>query len=243
MNNCISRKLWSLVILLTSSTILFGQSQQFRIGLKAQGNLSWLTTVSKNLTNEGVGFGYSYGIMGDYNFARFYALSAELLLTEFSTSMSHNDSLSYTQNGNTTNYGGVKHDYQYRYLQLPVSLKFKTKEIGYITYWAQFGLAPSFLLRARADIRGSNPFEANDPTRILVNKTEGDDFEFDNFNDKVSFIRVPLIIGAGIEYSLAGNTSLYTGVRIENSFTNVFPADDRTDAKNNMFSLAAGFFF
>lgn len=210
----------------------------FRFGLKASGNLNWIKPNSKNIETGGTALGFSYGLMGDYYFAENYALSTELIITHFNGSINHNDTL-FTDKGGFT---GVGYDYKLRYIQIPLSIKFKTKEIGYITYWAQFGIAPSFLIRARADITGAdNAF--NDPTEIPINSKEGDSYAFKNFDDNIFFARLPLIIGAGIEYNLAGSTSLYTGLRMDNGFSNIFVADDKTKAINNILSLNVGVFF
>jgi hypothetical protein len=217
------------------------QDQTFRFGLKLSGNLAWIKPNSKNIENTGTGLGYSYGIMGDYHFQEFYALSTELLITQFSSGIEHTDSLTYAGKG----YRGVTYDYNFQYLQIPVSLKFKTKEIGYITYWAQFGLAPSFLMSAKADLGGNLPanIAGDNPTDVQVNDKESDKYHFENFDDKVFFARLPLIIGGGIEYRLAGNASLYAGVRVDNSFTNIFVADDLTSGRNNFVSFSTGVFF
>lgn len=218
------------------------QDQRFRIGLKFSGNLSWISPGTKNIERVGNSVGYSYGVMGDYNFQKYYALSTELLFTDIAGSFVYNDLLKYTDSMGTTSHTNVQYDYKFKYLQLPVSIKFKTKEFGYWTYWAQFGLAPSFLTKATADISGKTvPFD--DPTNIRVNKKENDIYHYDNFDDKVFFMRLPLIIGAGVEYSVAGNTALYAGIRIDNNFLNTYVADDKTEAKNNFVSLNVGVFF
>jgi Outer membrane protein beta-barrel domain len=218
------------------------QDQRFRFGLKLSGNLSWIAPATKNIESSGNGFGISYGVMGDYNFQKFYALSTELIFTNISGGIKHTDLLQYTpDSGGTMSYQDINYDYNFKYLQLPVSIKFKTKEMGYITYWAQFGLAPSFLIEAKADITGRTPFD--DPSEIRVNKSINDVYHFDDFDDKIFFFRMPLIIGGGIEYSLAGNTSLYTGIRMDSNFLTIFNSDDRTSAKNHYVGLNLGVFF
>ncbi len=218
------------------------QDQRFRFGLKFSGNLSWIAPATKNIESSGNGFGVSYGVMGDYNFQEYYSLSTELIFTTMAGGIKHTDLLKYTSDSTPTrSYQDIEYDYTFKYIQIPVSIKFKTKEMGYITYWAQFGLAPSFLIEAKADLTGRTPFD--DPSEIRVNKQINDQYHFDNFDDKVFFARMPLIIGAGIEYSLSGNTSLYTGLRIDNNFLTIFNADEFTSAKNHYVGLNVGVFF
>ncbi|MBI1307651.1 MAG: outer membrane beta-barrel protein [Bacteroidetes bacterium] len=221
------------------------QDQRFRIGLKCSGNLSWIAPVTKNIKKDGSGLGLSYGLMGDYNFQKYYSLSAELLFTNISGGIQYTDLLKYTGTQGTQSYQNVHYNFHFKYLQLPVALKFKTREFGYITYWAQFGLAPSILMSATADIVDSRyPADwGDDASGIRVNKPEDDIYQFDNFNDKIFFMRLPLIIGGGIEYSISGNTSLYTGIRLDNNFLNIFQADKYTTAKNHYVGLHLGVFF
>ncbi len=232
-------------LLIITSLEANAQDQRFRVGMKFSGNLSWFSPVSKNIDRVGTTLGYSYGLMGDYNFQKYYALSAELLFTEIGGSMQHRDLLMSKNDSSTVkNHSDVRYDYRLKYVQLPISIKFKTKEFGYWTYWAQFGTSPSFLTTAIADISGKTVESAfDDPTNIRVNKKENDDYHFTNFEDKVFLLRMPLMIGAGVEYKLAGNTSLYGGIRVDNDFINTFNADDATNAKSRFVSLNVGVFF
>ena len=235
------------VMLLTTLTLFSSkanaQDQRFRIGLKFSGNVSWFSPVSRNIDRVGSSGGYSYGLMADYNFQKYYAFSGELLFTDLAGSIVHTDRLQYTDSTvGATSHSNVQYDYKMKYLQIPLSIKFKTKEFGYWTYWAQFGMAPAFLTQATANISGKTiPFD--DPTDIRVNRKENDDFHYDNFDDKIFLMRMPLIMGLGAEYNIAGNTSLYAGLRIDNDFLNAFVADDFTQARLNYASLNVGVFF
>jgi hypothetical protein len=229
------------VLLIGISYNANAQDQRFRIGMKFSGNLSWITPVSKEIDKVGTSVGYSYGLMGDYNFQKYYALSAEILLTDIAGTIVHTDQLKLADS-TPSSHSNVQYDYRMTYVQVPISVKFKTKEFGYWTYWAQFGTAPSFLTSARADISGKTvPFD--DPTDIRVNKSGNDDYHYDNFDDKVFVLRMPLIVGLGAEYSLAGNTALYAGLRMDNDFIDMFTADKRIIGKSKFESLNIGVFF
>ena len=195
--------------------------------------------------------GYSYGIMGDYNFTKNYAFSSEFLITEINANLKFANPMKESTdiNGDSVfnTFSSASIDYKIKFIQIPLSIKFKTKEIGLITYWAQFGFAPSFLANAKANYVGVTP--SDEYAKLAVNDSDNDKYHLVDskddavFNDKVFFIRMPLIVGAGIEYNLAGNTSLYTGLRIDNGFTNTFTKDDKTKANLNFISINAGIFF
>jgi hypothetical protein len=224
---------------------------RFRFGLKGSANINWVKANSKNVENDGARLGYSYGLMGDYNFTDNYAISTEFLITQINANISFVNPMiqSTTLKGDS-----IKHTFddagavfKIKYVQIPISIKFKTKEIGLVTYWAQFGFAPCFLANAKADYTGVQPVEEYE--KLLVNDNANDLYHLVDtkddvlFNDRVFFMRLPLIIGGGIEYNLSGNTSLYAGLRVDNGFTNTFNKDEKTKANLNYVSITAGIFF
>lgn len=241
----------SLLIITIASNAQNEQENRFRFGLKGSMNFNWFKSNSKNIENGGVKLGYSYGIMGDYNFTKNYAFSTEFLITDIRANLKFVNTMKESTNFNNDSlfdqFSSASIDYKVKYIQIPLSIKFKTKEIGMITYWAQFGFAPSFLAGVKADYLGVTP--ADEYAKLDVNDKDNDKYHLIDtkddvvFNDKVFFIRVPLIIGAGIEYNLSGNTSLYTGLRLDNGFTNTFPKDEKTKANLNYLSVTAGLFF
>lgn len=246
------RKALFIVFLLSSSLPTLAQSNNaFRFGLKTALNFGWTRPGTRNITNDGLSVGYSYGIMGDFNFQKTYALSTEIIFTHihnsilFDNNMIQTTDLDENQKLDTFSNVGVK--YKNQYLQIPLSMKFRTKEIGYITYWGQFGIAPGFLINSKTDWDGVQPVD--DYLDLPVNERSSDEYHLNDvesgetFNDRSAFIRFPIIIGAGIEYSLAGNASLYTGLRVENSFSDMLQKDKAFKANINVVSLNVGVFF
>jgi hypothetical protein len=227
------------------------EASKFKFGLKGSLNLNWVKANSKNIEKDGIALGYSYGLMGDFNFSKSYAFSTEFLITQIKANFSFVNPMSETSDINqdslTTVFPSVSANFNLKYIQIPLSLKFKTKEIGAITYWAQFGFAPSFLIGAKGDYVGAKPSE--DYAKLDLNDDENDQYHLLNtkdgkeFDDKVFLIRVPLIIGAGIEYNLSGTTSMYTGLRFDNGFSNTFVKDKITKALTNFVSINLGLFF
>ena len=55
---------------------------------------------------------------------------------------------------------------------------------------------------------------------------------------------MPLMMGAGVEYALAGNTALYAGLAMGQRFhVDMFVADNATTGRNKFASLDIGVFF
>jgi hypothetical protein len=233
-----------LVFALCVSQLSYSQTE-FRFGLKGSANLGWIQPTSKNIERDGLKLGFSYGIMGDFYFKPNYAISGELLISQVNGGMSLVNDQIFTSDTSNSVVSNLSYAYKIQYAEIPVSLKLRTKEIGYLTYWANFGAAPCFLISARASLSGNLPasIASQDPTDYRVNDDEGDPFTTNNFDDQVFLIRMPLIIGGGVEYKIAGSTSLVGGIRLSNSFTDMFVKDKNVSAKNNFISITVGVFF
>lgn len=204
------------------------------------------------MENNGLGLGFSYGMMADINIANNpnYWLSTELLVTSFPGKIKAADTLwSDLSNKNPmTPYTGVTFDYKLQYLQLPVSLKLKTNEIGKFVWWGQFGLAPSILIRNRVTTKTTPSFYAKGTTSHNPNSDGNDAFDFNGnsgngiFEDNVVPLRLPMILGAGFEARISGKTSFVAGLRFDNAFTDLF-WDKNVDGRNNYLGIQLGLFF
>lgn len=222
----------------------FGQTE-FKFGLKAASNLGFVTPGNKSISGDGVNLGFAYGIMGDFYFRPNYGLNVELLMSNANANLKVLNDQRFTGDTSGQTVTDLGYEYNLQYIEIPISIKFRTKEIGDLTYWGNLGFSPGFLLNAKANLTGTLPQYAsdNDPVNFNVNEGEGDAFTTDNFDDKVFLFRFPLIIGGGVEYKLAGNTILQGGLRYSNSFTDMLVKDKTANAKNNYVALSVGILF
>lgn len=196
--------------------------KNFRFGLKAAPTIYWYNPDDKKkFESGGVVAKFSYGLMtefrlnnvaviatglqvdydgGKLNFldTSFYFLSKdnELLAVEDTAGESYNMLRLTSRQYNNT------------YLTLPFTLKLKTKEIGMLTYYGQFGLNTSFRLKGRV----------NDETYLGSLKSSQDDLE--NTKD-MNILKFALNVGGGAEWNLSGSTSLVFGLNYYNGFGNV----------------------
>jgi hypothetical protein len=253
------KKLLLSFLLLASAIFAFSQAKKEAdykknvFGLKMGTNFSWYQSDSRNIKKGGLKPGFSYGIMWDYNFQQNYSVSSEFLISTINGSLSFKDTLTFDVTPPPSpNYNkripNVKYEFKVRYIQIPISFKFRTKEIGSLKYFAQFGLAPAVRVSSRAKLSASGgglPWPEDDISKIKTNEKSEEMFESKEFDDDVSLVNLPLIIGGGIEYNLSGNTSLYTCLRYENGFTNVLKSKTgtATSALSKNIALSIGVFF
>lgn len=240
------------VLLLSTTLFSFSQdkkssdNQKYIFGLKTGANFSWYKPDSRNLSEGGLKLGYSYGLMADYVFQTNYSISTEFLVSGINGKMKFKESLSYIKNGAKSEVPNVQYEYSVKYVQIPISFKFRTKEIGSVKYFAQFGVAPGIRIASKVQINGNGmPWDEDERANIKTNKDSEESYEPTEFDDDVSLINIPLIIGAGVEYNISGNTSLYSNLRYENGFTNILRSKTGTEtiAYSKNLALSIGVFF
>lgn len=109
------------------------------------------------------------------------------------------------------------------YLTLPTMLKFQTNHMGYMRYFAKFGLRNSFRLRSRADFYGSgfdfSTFSKDETVTELMDMAIPND---------VAFYRGTVGMSFGAEWNFAGGTSLVGEIGYYYGFTNVHRGDALT---------------
>lgn len=210
-----------------------GNEKDFRFGLKIEPSFNWLKPDNaKDFTNGGLQLGFGVGAITDFKLAENIWLS-----TGFSLDFS-GAKLNYLDNGNdrdTTGYyvyddaiveisdmEGVdsaryadylfyqlnKRAYKVNYVNIPMMLKMKTNEIGYLTYYGQFGLLTSIMTKARS----------TDDVTLIGTASSLEDL---NIDSEVSLMKASLSIGGGFEYAISESTSAFVTVAYNYGFTSI----------------------
>jgi hypothetical protein len=109
--------------------------------------------------------------------------------------------------------GGETVAYSLSYLSIPVGLKLKTNQIGYVTYFAELGFNQNINIGSRASSSGNG-----------LNK--------DNVPKEVNLLNMSYFFGGGIEYNIGGNTSIVAGVLFHNGFVDVLSNNDHKAVMN-----------
>jgi opacity protein-like surface antigen len=213
----------TLFTLLTLSAIITNAQdfQKFKIAARFSPGIAWMKPDSKYITNEGNVARFGFGISMDIHFTENYAFGTGLEVTRMG------GSLSYL---NSARYDGVDYvlsrtrDYRLQYVEVPLTLKLRTNEIGYITYWGQFGIVPGLNINAKGDdeidfLYGKSDTGWSETDRKSISSEDED------IKNDINIFRVGLLIGAGIEYSLSGNTAVLAGITYNNGFTDVLDGD------------------
>ncbi len=201
-----------LFALLLAAPHVQADGSRFVFGMKAAPNISWHRPETRGFERNGATIGFSYGLIADFLFAENYAISSGMHILHTGGKLKYpykteEDDLIVDK----------RRDYSLRYLEFPLTIKLRTEEVGYVTYFGQFGLGLGFNSKAEADER------IPQPDGSVVSRTDVD------ISDEIRFMRGAMIIGAGLEYSLGGRTSLMAGLVFNNGFSNVLKMENPYD--------------
>ncbi|MDT8308267.1 MAG: porin family protein [Bacteroidales bacterium] len=200
----------------------------FRFGLKIQPSVSWLNPETRGFESDGAKLNFGYGLILEKSFNMTTVLYSGVLLTGFGGPVNFpgGDEAYYFQLSETDTSKVFVNSRTHRlhYVEIPLHLKFRTPEIGYMTYNAHFGLDLGIRTKAQSNYEGR------------LNSTTGSAITIDEYEMKsnVGFLRLGLNVGIGGEYNLAGSTSIVMGLSYYNGFTNILSRrSDHLYASNN----------
>lgn len=196
----------------------------FRLGLTATPTIGWIKPEQGK--TDGISLGFSYGIMGDFNFAPNYSFSTALTVTTINGKSTEVNVLPYSSASGSNNPLAYDLKYRLQYIELPLTVKLKTVKQDGKRWYGQFGLSNSFLIGAKQDALNGN-------TSVAENQ---------NISDYIKFYRAGLVIGGGGEFDISGNTSIVAGLTFNNGFTNIV-TDKNRNVKNHFLALNFGLFF
>ncbi|OFX58250.1 MAG: hypothetical protein A2046_05455 [Bacteroidetes bacterium GWA2_30_7] len=192
-------------LILTSVIVLFtliSFSQKARFGLVGSPEINWMKPDVKGLASKGVKFGVNYGLNFDLPMGNNAAFSSGILIDNTGGNVAFTDTIPFQT---LDSIYSVKPEqiieYKLQYLTIPIGLKLKTNEIGYITYFAHVGINAQINIGSKAKV--------------------GNLISNEKINREVGTFNMNYHIGAGIEYSLSGTTALLLGLYYNNGFLDI----------------------
>ena len=186
------------------------QDGDLRLGFQISPMFSFMGTDDTKINNNGTNLGLKLGMMGEYYFRENYAFIGGLGFAFNNGGTLRYEEFSNTWQGSelpagvTTPFpGSTELKYNLQYVEIPFGLKFKTKEFGYLRYYAEI---PVFTLGFNSQARGT-------VTYTNVNEDKID------IKEEVRSIAFSWGAGGGIEYAVSDGTSIVAGVSFQNQFT------------------------
>lgn len=206
----------------------------FHFGMKICPNMAWLKSDTKGIESDGSVTRFSYGLITEFRIAENYAFATGIDIAYRGGKLKGETS---TVLNDTTTTIVSESTLKLQYIELPLTLKLKTNEIGHLRYYLQVGVAPGFSLRARADGKSTTQIRS---TGYQANSTA--EFEDQDVKDDINNINLSMVIGAGVEYNLSGTTNFFGGIVFNNGFTDI--SDSKEDKYvSNFLGLNLGVLF
>ena len=189
------------------------QDGDLRLGFQVSPMFSIMSTDENAINSDGANLGLKLGMMGEYYFRENYAIIGGL-----GFSFNSGGTLRYENtNANTFPWqgselppnvdpafpGAKEFKYNLQYVEIPFGLKFKTKEFGYLRYFAEI---PVFTLGFRSQARGAVEF-----TNVNEDKID--------IKEDVRALAFSWGAGGGIEYAVSDGTSIVGGISFQRQFT------------------------
>ncbi|PKP36205.1 MAG: hypothetical protein CVT98_08660 [Bacteroidetes bacterium HGW-Bacteroidetes-15] len=210
----------TVIVIFVSISSFAQNSKFFRFGLLGSPAYAWLKPDTKGWESKSGQLKFGYGFIGEFTIADNYSFATSIDIAYSGGKLQYN-----TDSTKNTN------SYDLQYLEIPLSLKMKTNEIGYITYYGKFGAGVGFNLKARGDVEIEDLKGNKLPSNIDI-----------DIADDINFFRTSFIIGLGIEYSLSETTSIIVGATFNNGLTDILKSKD-SKAINNFISIDLGILF
>lgn len=223
-----------LVIMAFSIGLSFGQSEykKFRFGIYGDLGIGWIKPKTTDYSKAGASMTFGYGFDFDYYFSKNYVFNSGIYVNYMGGELSYLEKKDI--NGSTIN-GTLVRDYSLQYIEIPVSIKLKTSQMGYLTYFVQVGLNAGLRLNASCD----DSYEFS--TGNLV--TKDIDLESNTSLFKLSF--APAI---GAEYEVNQSLSIYSSLTFNNGMTDFLTGKNgitgtAEKAILNKFGISVGLYF
>lgn len=217
--NKITRKLGPLLVVLilvvghtAHSQDYYESTYQYKrvsLGITFSPTASWLRYGDDETSESKHKFGFGYGLLADFAISENYYFSTGLIVNQ----LNHQSTQQFIGAGPRTI------DYRIQYAEVPISLKLKSTQRYFRSYYGQFGFTTGFKLNAKESVDGGS--------RTSI-------------GDEANFLRLALLIGGGVEWQLDHNMVMMTGLSFNNGFTQALkPGEPR----NSYVAFNFGIFF
>ena len=215
------------ILLIAINQQLTGQAGM-RFSFHADPQLAWFSSDDDSIAPDGSILHLQAGLLMDKYFADNYAFYIGFGVNNLGGKLLYQRTADYMSDADTVTVApGQQIKMNLQYLDIPIGLKLKTEELGYVTFFLRVGFNPMVNINAKAS---SDTESVTGP----LNKQD--------IKKSVNLFHLGYHVGAGIEYRLGGKTALIGGLRWASGFTNVTQKDG-VSLRLNTLSVNLGILF
>jgi hypothetical protein len=198
---------------------------EVRFGFQLSPAFGWLSTDDNLINGNGTNLGLKLGMVGEYYFQENYSITSGIgFHFNAGGTLLHDRPGVYWINSEKPNacvesfqQPGSNLKYSVQYVEIPIGLKMRTREFGYVRYFMEPQLGFGFRTQAEGDVRN-----------------QGDECNDINIQDDVGLLNLFWGVNGGIEYSVSESTSLVGGLGLQFGFTDLTKDDDLIYTDNNL---------
>lgn len=204
------KKIVALAAFLFALTIILQAQEDIRFGFQLSPTFSWMNTNTNRINSSGTNLGLKMGMIGEFYFRENYAF-----VTGIGFGFNQGGTLQHEVGGvywtktdlpvdtlGDQNHG-IKLKYGIQYVEIPLALKMRTREFGYLRYFLQPGLNLGFKTQAQGKVIGVSEIDSQEKF---------------NIKKEVNILNLSWGVDGGIEYTLSENTSLVAGLGFQVGF-------------------------
>lgn len=200
-------------------------AQDVKFGVFIEPQITWLTPEARNISTDGTTLGLNGGLSVDKYFQKNYAISTGLSTGWQGGKLKFDDQITMeVYDSVTTLPANSVVKYRLNYITVPLGLKLRSNEIGFITFFASIGFTNQINIKAIA----SSDLGAN-----ALDK--------DAIKSEIGLFNMGYHIGGGVDYSLGKDTSISLGIIYNDGFIDITTSSPRVTSR--MISLRAGIIF
>jgi len=191
------RSLLLLILILLPARMLVAQDYKF--GAYASPVISWFKTDIDEVRNQGARAGFIFSISVERHLMDNWYFNPGIAFINSSARLKSSEPTTFRFPSYTSVVAaGDPVIYRIQYVSLPVGIKIKTSEAGYLTYFAEFGLDPKVVVSGKADIPSI-------------------DVSWENAMDEIRRFNIGYHLNLGADYSINGSISLILGLGYESN--------------------------
>ncbi len=184
-------------------TINSAKAQFIRLGVFANPVISWMNSDVYSVQGNGARTNIDFGLSIDNYFAPQYAFSTGVSITNMGGDLNYNNGkILGTSDGSKILPANTDVYYKIQYIHVPMAIKMRTLQMGYLSFFAQMGFDPMVKVQAMADINSLN----------LTNE---------GVENEIKPLYLAYHISAGLEYRIAGTTGIIAGITYMNGISNI----------------------
>lgn len=194
-------------------------SQGYHLGLAVSPNYSFSDARELSHTANGGQVHFGYGFIFDALFTETYAIGTGVNIFYNGGRVLYFEDVATSEG---TMIHRVELENKQQYVEVPLTFKMRTKEIGYSTFYGQFGVGLGLNVRSEG-MRRSSSFAVTDSLGQWSFIQEGaSDPARVSLVDQTLLFRPSMIIGFGFERRFTGTTALVVGLRYNMALRNQY---------------------